>query len=221
MISQNNRLQAVSLMYLGYTYSHCYYPAQPQKAIPILHQAMQVLEDKTSILYSDILMGLSEAYAQCKEEQEALRYSGLAQEHFPAYPENDSSFIYADCGLNTLYQWTGKMYLQLAGHFPDAGYQQQAAGNLLQSIGATSISDRSANETVIYQADSARLLGELDIYARSLRQATQMAVQIGSRRRYHDALLVYERTSEAWKNEPQIKLLAKEVFKELSVKKIS
>ncbi len=220
-LSQNKRLQAVSLMYLGYTYSHCYYPRQPQKAIPILNQAIQALDDKTSILYSDILMGLSEAYAQCIEEQEALYYSGLAHEHFPAYPENDPSFIYADCGLNTLYQWTGKMYLQLAEHFPDNGYQQRAAGNLLQSIGATSISDRSANETVIYQADSARLLGELDIYAKSLRQATQMAVQIGSRRRYHDALLVYGRTPEAWKNEQQIKLLAKEVFKGPPAKKIN
>ena len=219
IISQNNRLQAVSLMYLGYTYSHCYYPRQPQKAIPLFHQAMRALEDKTSLLYSDILMGLSEAYAQCKEEQEALRYSGLAQEHFPAYPENDPSFIYADCGLNTLYQWTGKMYLQLADHFPDAGYQQQASGNLLQSIGVSSISDRSANETVIYQADSARLLGELGIYAKSLRQATKMAIQIGSRRRYHDAVLVYERTPQAWKSEPPIKLLAKEVFKEPLVKR--
>lgn len=213
-ISQNNKLQAVSLMYLAYTYSHCYYPHQPQKAIPLFHLAIQALEDKTSLLYSDILMGLSEAYAQCKEEQEALRYIGLAQESFPTYPEGDSSFIYADCGLNTLYQWTGKMYLQLADHFPDAGYQQQAAGNLLQSIGATSISDRSANETLVYRADSARLLGDLDIYAKSLRQATQMALQIGSRRRYHDALLVYERTPQAWKDEKPIKLLAKEVFKE-------
>lgn len=214
-ISQNGRLQAVSLMYLAYTYSHCYYPRQPQKAIPLFHQALQNLgEDKTSLLYSDILMGLSEAYAQCKEEQKALHYSGLAQEHFPTYPENDPSFIYADCGLNTLYQWTGKMYLQLADHFPDTGYQQQAAGNLLQSIGSTSISDRSANETLIYRADSARLLRDLDIYVESLRQATRMALQIGSRRRYHDALLVYNRTPQAWRNEKPVKQLSKEFFKE-------
>src|SRR5579885_2041041 len=140
-ISQNNRLQTVSLMYLAYTYSHCYYPRQPQKALPLFHRALQTLDDKTSILHSDILMGLSEAYAQCKEEQKALQYIGLAQEYFPMYPENDPSFIYADCGQNTLYQWTGKMYLQLAEHFPDSGYQQQAAKNLLQSIGVTSISD--------------------------------------------------------------------------------
>jgi hypothetical protein len=68
---------------LGYTYSHCYYPRQPQAAIPIFHKALHALGDKTSLLRSDILMGLSEAYAQCKEEQDALHYAGLAQEHFP------------------------------------------------------------------------------------------------------------------------------------------
>jgi len=46
-------------------------------------------------------MGLSEAYAQCKEEQEALRYIGQTQEFFPAHPELDPSFIYADCGVNS------------------------------------------------------------------------------------------------------------------------
>ncbi len=218
-ISQDNLLQAAALMYLGYTYSHCYYPRQPQKAIPVFQRALHALGDETSLLRSDILMGLSEAYAQCTEEQEALHYMGLTQEFFPAHPELDPSFIYADCGINTLYQWQGKAYLQLVDHFPDAGYQQKAVDSLMQSIGISSISERSANETVIYQADAARVLGELEIYTGSLRQATQMAVAIGSRRRYNDALLVYQRTPEKWLKERPIQALAKDVFKQLPVKK--
>lgn len=212
-ISQDNKLQAASLMYLAYTYSHCYYPHQPQKAVPIFHQALHALADEESLLRSDILMGLSEAYAQCKEEQEALHYMDQAQKHFPAYPEHDPSFIYADCGLNTLYQWQGKMYLQLVEYFPDADYQQKAASSLLQSISVDSISERSASETMIYQADAARISGELKIYAETLRQAAQKAREIGSRRRYHDALLVYQRTPEKWVNEQPIQALAKDFFK--------
>ncbi len=220
-LSQDNKLQAASWMYLGYTYSHCYYPRQPQAAIPIFHKALHALGDETSLLRSDILMGLSEAYAQCKEEQEALHYAGRAQEYFPAYPELDPSFLYADCGLNTLYQWQGKTYLQLVEHFPDAGYQQQATDSLMRSIGIHSISARSANETAIYQADAARVLGELEIYADTLRQAAHMARDIGSRRRYHDAWLVYQRTPERWARESHIQALAKDVFKPLPMRKVN
>ncbi len=218
-ISQDSKLHAVSLMYLGYTYSHCYYPRQPQKAIPVFQQALNALSDETSLLRSDILMGLGEAYAQCKEEQEALRCIGLAQEYFPAYPEHDPSFIYADCGLNTLYQWQGKTYLQLVEHFPNADYQQRAAQSLMQSIGINSISERSTNETIIYRADASRVLGDLEIYAASLRQSVQMAIDIGSRRRYSDAFLVYQRTPEKWIAEPQIQALAHDIFKQLPVRK--
>ncbi len=219
-ISQDVKLQAASFMYLGYTYSHCYYPRKPQKAIPIFHQALHALGNEMSLLRSDILMGMGEAYAQCKEEQEALRYIGLAQEHFPTYPEHDPSFIYADCGVNTLYQWQGKTYLRLVEHFPNANYQQKAADSLIQSIGINSISERSKNETIIYQADASRVMGELEIYASSLKYATQMAVDIGSQRRYNDALLVYQQTPEKWINEPQIQELARNVFKQLPTRKV-
>jgi transcriptional regulator with XRE-family HTH domain len=218
-ISQDKRLQAVSLMYLGYTYSHCYFPPQPQKAIPIFHKALQALGEEPSLLRSDILMGLAEAYAQCKEEQEALRCLGLTEEHFPAYPELDPSFIYADCGLNTLYQWEGKTYLQLVEHFPHAGYQRSAADSLMKSIGVDSISARSANETVIYQADAARVLGELEIYTDTLRKAVQMATTIGSRRRYQDAVRVYQQTPEKWMKELKMRALARDVFQQVPAKK--
>jgi transcriptional regulator with XRE-family HTH domain len=211
-IAQDRLLQAAALMYVAYTYSHCYYPRQPQKAIQPFRQALQMLGETPSLLRSDILMGLSEAYAQCHEEQEALRCMGLAQEHFPLYPEQDPSFIYADCGTNTLYQWQGKMYLELVNHHPDAGYQQKAAESLMQSIGVGSISERSINETAIYRANSALVLNELEIYADTLQQAAQMALHTGSRRRFHDAHLVLQQTPEQWFKEPRIQALSKDVF---------
>jgi hypothetical protein len=165
-------------------------------------------------------MGLAEAYAQCKEEQQALHHIGLAKKHFPDHPEYDQSFLYAECGLTTLYQWEGKMFLELSEQYPDRGYQIQARDVLMQSIGAQSLSDRCTTETIIYQADSARVTGELTIYTNALRTAAQMALDIGSKKRYNEALIVYQRTPHRWGNEPQVQALARDLFKQNDWRKI-
>ncbi len=214
-IAKDSRLQAAARMYLGYTLSFCYWPRKPENAIPIFQQALHALDNEESLIRSDILMGIAEAYAQCKEERQALHYIGLAQEHFPTYPEHDQSFIYAECGLTTLYQWEGKMYLELSEHYADRGYQTKASDALMRSIGTSTLSERCTNETIIYQADAARILGELDIYTTSLRTAAQMALDIGSKKRYTEALIVYQRTPQNWVNEPQVRTLARDIFKQL------
>ena len=160
-------------------------------------------------------MGLGEAYAQCNDEQNALHYLGLAHTHFPSDPEIDPSYMYAECGLTTLYQWEGKTYLELVEHKPDKGYQQRASNALMQSIGATSLSTRCTNETIIYQADAARALGELEIYSNALTKAADMATEIGSKKRYNEALQVYQKTPEKWLAEPSIQGLARDTFRQL------
>lgn len=122
-LSKENRLTAAALMYLGYTYSFCYRPQRPQQAIQTFLEALRVLGNEDCLLKSDIAMGLAEAYAQCRDEGKALEYLTIAQNCFPTYPESDPSFLYAECGLNTLYQWEGKMYLGLAEYYPDKSYQ--------------------------------------------------------------------------------------------------
>jgi hypothetical protein len=211
-ISGDNNLQGAALTYLGYTYSFCYAPRRPEKAIQTFLEALQTIGNDAPLLRSNISMGLAEACAQCKEEQKALHYIGLAQTHFPAYPELDPSYIYGDCSLHVLYQWEGKMYLELAEHYSGRGYQRKAASALMQGSGVQSISARSTAETIIYQADAARILGELDIYSTSLRQAAQMARDLGSQKRYSEALSVFERTPEKWRRERKIQELAKDEF---------
>lgn len=208
-------LRAAALTYLGYTYSFCSIPRQPEKALQVFLEALQVLGDDAPLLRCNIQMGLAEAYAQCKQERQALHYIQLAQADFPAYPEQDPSYIFGDCSLHVLYQWQGKMYLELVEHYPDRGYQQKAASALMQGAGVQSISERSTTETVIYQADAARVLGELDTYATALTQASHMAVDLRSRKRYSEALLVYRRTPEKWYGERQIRGLARDVFGQL------
>jgi len=214
-ISGDNKLQAAALMYLGYTFSFCYQPRRPEKAIPIFLEGLYALGNDNSLIKSDILMGLGEAYAQCNDEQNALYYLELAHNHFPSDPELDPSYMYAECGLTTLYQWEGKTYLELVEYQPDRGYQKKASNALMQSIGASSLSTRCTNETIIYQADAARALDELEIYSDTLTQAATMAIEIGSKKRYNEALQVYQKTPEKWLSEPLITGLGRDIFRQL------
>lgn len=215
--SGDNRLTAAALMYLGYTYSFCYRPQKPDLAIQAFLDGLKVLGSEESLIRSDIAMGLAEAYAQCRNEHEALHYMTIAQDAFPIYPESDQSYVYAECGLNTLYQWEGKMYLELAGVYDGRGYQQSAWDAIARSAGTLSVSERSTNETIIYQADAARLLGDLRAYTGFLQDGAQMALTLGSQKRYTEAYEAYQRTPEKWRAEPQIKILEKEVFRQVPV----
>ncbi len=213
--SGDSRLTAAALMYLGYTYSFCYRPQRPELAIPAFLEGLKVLGNTESLIKSDIAMGLAEAYAQCGDEHEALHYMTIAQDSFPIYPESDPSYAYASCGLNTLYQWEGKMYLGLAGVYEGRGYQQNAWDALMQSAGTQSVSEFSTNETIIYQADAARLLNDLRACTGFLHDGVQMSLTLGSQKRYMDAYEAYQRMPEKWCTEPQIKLLAKDVFRQM------
>lgn len=214
-LSGDCRLLAAALMYLGYTYSYCCRPRLPEKALPLFQEALAVLGNEDSLLRSDICMGLADASAQCKEEAQALHYMELAQNHFPTHPEQDPSFIYADCGLDTLYQWEGRMCLDLAEHYPDRGYQQQAWDALVKSTAVPALTARAANETMIYRADAARLLGDLPVYSDCLLEGAQLATALGSQKRYDEALEVFQRTPQRWWREQRVLMLARDVFRQL------
>ncbi len=218
-LSKDPKITAAALMYLGYTYSFCYRPRRPAQAIQKFLEALRVLGEEDSLIRSDIMMGLAEAYAQCREESNALKYITLAQNHFPTYPDSDPSFLYAECGLNVLYQWEGKMYLELGEHYRDRGYQQKAWDAIVISAGTQSITERATNETIIYQADAARLLGDLTTYTEYVREGTQMALVLGSQKRFDEAHEVYQKTPESWRGEQAIKVLAKEFFRHLPMRR--
>ncbi len=174
---------------------------KPQKAIETFTEALRVLGDGDNLLKSDICMGLADAYALCKNRDEAFQYIKIAQDCFPMYPELSSSFLYASCDLSILHQWEGKMYLDLSVHYSGDGYQQKAwdAFDVCNKIRSTS--SYSNNETIIYQADTARALGDLSTYSNLLSQGIQTALSLGSKKRYNEAIEVYQRTPAKWRQE--------------------
>ncbi len=62
--------------------------------------------------------GLAGAYSQCNQKQggqvdEALNALGHAYESFPEKPEEDPSFLYADCDYFTIVLWDGLVHLDI------------------------------------------------------------------------------------------------------------
>lgn len=112
--------------------------------------------------------------------------------------------------MSILHQWEGKMYLDLSAHYPNKGYPKKAWDAFMLCNKIQSLSLYSNNETVIYQADTARALGDMDLYSRLLTQGIQTALSIGSKKRYREAAEVYQRAPSTWKQETQIKKLANE-----------
>lgn len=85
----------------------------------------------------------------------------------------------------------------------------------MQSAGTQSISERATNETIIYQADAARLMGDLRTYVEFLKGGVQMALHLGSQKRFNEAYELYQKTPEKWLGEAQIKSLARDFFRRL------
>ena len=218
-LAHDSRLTAAALMYLGYTYSFNVHPRRPEQAIHTFNEALHVLGSEDTLLRSDILMGLAEAYAQRLDETKALDAITLAQNRFPTVPENDPSYIYAECDLNVLYQWEGKMYLELAERYPQRGYAQRAWDVLALSASTQPINGRSISETVLCQADAARLQGDLTTYTDYMRDGLLMALTLGSRKRYDEAVELYQKTPEPWLKERALKELRKAFSGELPDKR--
>jgi hypothetical protein len=210
-LSGDRTLEAASLMYLAYTYIVSL-PLRPKKAVETFSEALEVLDKDSPLLKSDICMGLADAYAQCKDEQKAFQYIQVAHESFPIHPEQDVSYFYADCALDTVYQWEAKAYLSLCRHDLNLGYYRKAWSALEESVKVRSLSDRCSLETIIYQADAAQGIEDLDLYAQLLEKGANMARDLQSQLRYQDALNILHRTPSKWQKEKQIQVLTKDVF---------
>ncbi|GHP00990.1 hypothetical protein KSF_110370 [Reticulibacter mediterranei] len=211
-ISGNKRLHAAALIYLAYTYTCCI--IQPEKATTYFLEALKVLGDEKSILHGKIYIGISSAYAQSKQEKSALNAIELAHEYFPDHPELDPSVLYADYGRSEIYQGEGRMYLDLAKYYPDRHYAQKAYDAFTHSLALHPLADRTAAESIIHQADAACGISDLHRYVELLTEGTHMAFSLGSQKRYSEAFDIYWKTSERWKNEPQIQRLAKNLFQQ-------
>ena len=207
-IAQDNILQAAALMYLGYNYG---YINQPEKSLVPFQMALRSLGETHSLLKNDVYMGMADAYARCGQESEAQFTIGLAENDFPTYPENDPSFLFADCGLSALYIWEGRTFIDLSEYYPEHGHPKKAWEALANIKRVQPASDRNRTEILIYQAKAAFRLEDLELCCACLEDGVKAASALNSRRRFSEAYEVYQLVTLKWSTEQRVKAL-QEVF---------
>lgn len=210
-IAEDTTLEAASLMYLAYTYIYCS-PLRPKEAIKTFLSALHLLGKETSLLHSDIYIGLANAYALCREEKKSLETIALAYTSLPKQPEQDESFLYAGCSTQVVHQYEGKMYLSLAKNHMKGSLYQRAEKIFTQTMAMDTISERSTNETYLYQAEVACGLENLDVYVDYITKAVKTSRELNSRQRYQQACKIHQHIPEKWNQEHVIQGITQEFF---------
>lgn len=198
-LSNDCTLQSVAQIYLAYTYLMTQ-PAQPSKSIQAFTEVLQTLGNEDAVIKSDIYIGMAEAFSLLKDERQAQKAIDAARNFYPGHPESNPGYVYLDCPISIVYQWQAKVYLNL-------GYYQRALDVLEQCTKMYS-SLRGKSEIFIHRAEAALGLGNREFYLANLKEGAQLALVVGSQHRYREALAVYQKKPESWRNDRPIKELA-------------
>jgi tetratricopeptide (TPR) repeat protein len=206
-IAEDTSLQVAARISLASTF---YYRKDPTQASQTYQQALQHKDQIPPLQRSRVYAELAVAYAQQREEQEALRALGLARELYPEYPENDPSYLYAEFSPASFILEEGLTYLALAGHFPDQYYAQQAWEHFqhIETMRAERIvPDRIFYEITNRQAETALMLQDAELFQTYWERGITGATLLHSRQRYQEAAEIYEKATTAWPDEPSVKAL--------------
>jgi tetratricopeptide (TPR) repeat protein len=167
------------------------------------------------LFQSNVYVLQARAYAHQKQEQEALRSLGLAFEVFPAQPESDPAFSYANFSYSQLIVKAGRAYLELGEHYPESDYYQQAWETFAQTEKPTTIALVAMPECIRLQiinhmAETALARGVLDAFCAYMQQGILGASALGSARRRREVVELYRaarRPDHPWRNEPGVREL--------------
>jgi transcriptional regulator with XRE-family HTH domain/tetratricopeptide (TPR) repeat protein len=179
------------------------YPSYSSQAYQAFTEALSLLKNTTPLLQGRVYASLAESSASMKQEQEALRYMGLAQDVYPANPKNDPAFAYTGHSHFSLYIYgEGLTYLRLG----QPAKAQQSLARLEKMLLKTA-NVRRAN-LFVYQAEAAVAAGELEQSCSDIRNAVELAQQSGKSLFRSKAFEAYQRMPPAWYREKPVKELA-------------
>lgn len=176
---------------------------KPFEALQVYQRALPLIPLVTTLLRSRVYLGLASASARCGQNQDALRYLGLARENFPRYPEDDPNFLYTVCGVPVLHLYEALTYTDL--HQPnDAWVALMCVDGLRPKM---SVPESTRIEFVNLQARTAAERGDMEL-SRSYLQAS---VAASSRSGYtiwlEEAYEVYMEMMRIWPDEQRVKEL--------------
>jgi transcriptional regulator with XRE-family HTH domain len=204
-LARNRNLQVSALKQLALTFE---YENRPGAVLQTYQKAIPYLKEVSPLLRARMYAGLAGAYSQCNQKQggqvdEALNALGHAYESFPEKPEEDPSFLYADCDYFTIVLWDGLVHLDID--------QPEAARKAFERIDGlqpkTRLPEKVRIEFLNYQAETFTRLGAMDEAHTYLEEAVKASLALGSERRYNEAHEIYKQMRIIWRNEPGIREL--------------
>jgi hypothetical protein len=195
-----------------------FYDANPAVAAATYEQALDLEPDMSPLHRSRVHAELSVVYGQLGCEQDALRSVGFAEQIYPAHPEQDRSYLYAEFTQASLTLEQGLSYVALAEGQPDRDYQRKAADIFarIEQAPPASVPDRIRFEIINHQARTAVLLNDLDAFENYLSRSVDGIVQLGSKQRQKEMHTAWQRAVEQWPNEPRLKALGGRIRSALS-----
>jgi tetratricopeptide (TPR) repeat protein len=208
-IADDPAMQASALISLGST--PLLYTDQPHRAAELYRRALAHEGAIHPLQRSRIYAELAVALAAQREDRDALRYLDKAQEAYPARPELDPSFVYAEFTPASFILDRGLAYLTLARQFPANGYEMRAWDtfhDLGRVAGSAAIPQRIQVEIVNQQAATAVEVRDLDLFTRHLEMGIAGARALQSDQRRREAMAAWQRALAVWPGERRVRSLA-------------
>ena len=193
--------------------SNSYYNLNPQKASSIYQKALPYIDATSPLLRAKLFAELAVVYAQQGQEKEALSSLELAQKAYPAQPEQDSSFLYAEFTSASMILEEGLTYLALAQHNPreQSKHAWNAFSRIEQLQAQSLISQRVFCEVINQRAETALVLGDQELFRSYLERGVQGATSLSSKQRRREAISAYKKAQILWPRDPKVTELA-EIF---------
>jgi transcriptional regulator with XRE-family HTH domain len=172
-----------------------------EKALQIYLQTLPFIRFASPLLRARIYMGLASAYARCGQVQDAQHYLGLAHDAFPAYPEDDPSYLYTVCSIPVLHLYDGLTYMDIN--------KPQAAWDALEKVDGLhpkmSVPESSRIEIVNLQASAAIALEDMERGYTYLESGIMAARTQGYNLWASESFDVYQTMLIKWPLERQVK----------------
>lgn len=204
-IHRMSNLFAVALI------SRAYYDTEPKDASFFYQRGLAWKDDLSPLLLSRLYARLAVVSAQQANADEALQFLQLAQESYPAAPENDPTYFYADFSPASFAMEQGLTYLTLAQQTQTQQYAQRA-WEIFEKAGhsstATIAPARISYEIVNHQAGTALALNDLEAFCHRLELGVSGARVLKSEQRRQEALCLYKDARALWPHEARLQPLA-------------
>jgi tetratricopeptide (TPR) repeat protein len=183
------------------------YAGQPANEFATHVEALAHADRAAPLVRSLAYGSAAAAFAQRSFTFDAERCIQRADQAFPADPRAEPHWLSTDYGVWRLSFHEGRALIAMGRpKEADAAFE-----SFKQHPTAASTPERNHLEVLNERGRAAVAAGDLDLYGSCLRSGLARALNLGSRKRYEEAVSIYqEDLSPDWRRQPQISQIAEE-----------